>query len=34
LIDECMICWLSWCEWLFVYYANCALWKDITSLWW
>jgi len=35
MIVGCLIYWLSWCRWLFVYYAIYALWNDIASLlWW
>jgi len=35
MIVGCLIYWLSWCGWLFVYYAIYALWRDIASLlWW
>jgi len=34
MIDGYIICWLSWCDWLSVYYAKCALWNDVVSLWW
>jgi len=32
MIDECLVCWLSLCGWLFVYYAIYVLYSDITYL--
>jgi len=32
--DLRIICWLLWCGVLFVFYAICALWNNVVSLWW
>jgi len=33
MIDWSIICWLSWCGELFVFYAICASSNDVVFLW-